>query len=263
MIIDKGFDNGRGFDWGKTSADYGKYRDIYPQEFYEKIVELGLCVKGQKVLDLGSGTGVLPRNMYKYGATFIGADIAENQIAEARRISEKFNMDIEYIVSPAEKVNFPDNTFDVVTACQCFMYFDKSIILPNIARMLKPGGELAILFMAWLPDESQIAKQSEALVLKYNPSWTGGNMKRYNLGAPEWSQDLFDVEHKITFDINVSFTRETWNGRIKACRGIGASLDDAAVEAFEKEHNKLLEEIAPEQFNILHYTTILVLKVKK
>ena len=34
---------GKGFDWGKVSADYAKYRDIYPQEFYQKILELGLC----------------------------------------------------------------------------------------------------------------------------------------------------------------------------------------------------------------------------
>lgn len=68
-------DNGKGFDWGRTSKDYAKYRDIYPEEFYERIIDLGLCTNGQSILDLGTGTGVLPRNMYKYGAKFTGADI--------------------------------------------------------------------------------------------------------------------------------------------------------------------------------------------
>lgn len=36
-IIDKNLDGGKAFDWGKTSADYARYRDIYPEEFYEKI----------------------------------------------------------------------------------------------------------------------------------------------------------------------------------------------------------------------------------
>ena len=40
-------DNGKAFDWGKTSADYAKYRDIYPQAFYDKIISRGLCVSGQ------------------------------------------------------------------------------------------------------------------------------------------------------------------------------------------------------------------------
>lgn len=60
----EGIDKGNSFDWGKTSRDYAKYRDIYPLEFYNKILSLGLCRDGQKVLDIGSGTGVLPRNMY-------------------------------------------------------------------------------------------------------------------------------------------------------------------------------------------------------
>jgi len=37
MIIQE-IDKGKPFDWGKTSDDYAKYRDIYPQEFYEYIL---------------------------------------------------------------------------------------------------------------------------------------------------------------------------------------------------------------------------------
>ena len=76
-------DNGKTFDWGKTSTDYAKYRDIYPNEFYQSILDLGLCRDGQKVLDIGTGTGVIPRNMYQYGAKWIGTDISENQIAHS------------------------------------------------------------------------------------------------------------------------------------------------------------------------------------
>lgn len=67
-IINHTIDGGKEFDWGRTSRDYAKYRDIYPDIFYEKIVNRNLCVRGQKILDLGTGTGVLPRNMYRFGA---------------------------------------------------------------------------------------------------------------------------------------------------------------------------------------------------
>lgn len=256
-------DHGRYFDWGKTSEDYLRYRDIYPEIFYQKIVEQGLCTKGQKVLDLGTGTGVLPRHLYRFGAEFVGVDLAENQIKQARQCSAAQGMEIQYIVSSAEDVSFPDNTFDVVTACQCFMYFDKAVLIPKLWRLLKPAGRLSVLFLAWLPDESEIAKQSEALVLRYNPSWTGGNMQRYELKTPQWLMDLFEAESKHAYDIQVNFTRESWNGRMKACRGIGASLPAEFVAAFDAEHMALLREIAPEQFEIPHYATMLVLKVKK
>lgn len=259
MISNKNIDSGKAFDWGLTSSDYAKYRDIYPEEFYERIVSLGHCKEGQRVLDLGTGTGVLPRNMYKYGAKFIGSDISENQIKYAKMLSE--GMDIEYIVSPAEELDFPENSFDVITACQCFMYFDKKILLPKISKWLKPGGHFLILFMAWLPYESEIAKHSEELVLKYNPKWSGGGMKRYTLKTPEWSKELFTVANAITYDLNVSFTREAWNGRMKACRGIGASLPEHKIAEFEREHKEYLKYI-DEPFDILHYATILDLKKK-
>lgn len=260
MIINKEIDNGKAFDWGKTSKDYAKFRDIYPELFYRKIVELELCTQGQTVLDLGTGTGVLPRNMYQYGAKFTGADISENQIKEAKKLSAESNMSIDYVVSSAENIDFLDQSFDVITACQCFMYFDKSVVLPNIHRLLKDDGHFCILFMAWLPDESEIAKRSEELILKYNPFWTGGNMKRYTLGAPEWSRELFEVENAITYDLDVTFSRESWHGRLKACRGIGASsLNAEKIEKWEKEHLDFLSTV-PETFDILHYATILNLR---
>lgn len=114
-IIDKRIDGGKPFDWGRTSAEYAKYRDIYPKIFYDKIVKRNLCVSGQNVLDIGTGTGVIPRNMYQYGAKWIGIDISENQINEARRLSE--NKNIEYLVTSAESIDFPDNSFDVIVAC--------------------------------------------------------------------------------------------------------------------------------------------------
>lgn len=145
-IINKNIDAGKAFDWGRTSSDYARFRDIYPQEFYDKILQRNLCISGQKVLDLGTGTGVLPRNMYPYGAKWTGTDISDNQIAQARRLSK--GMDIQYVVCAAEEIDFPDQSFDVITACQCFWYFDHERIMPELARMLKDNGRLLLLYMA-------------------------------------------------------------------------------------------------------------------
>ena len=94
-ITDNRIDAGKAFDWGRTSEEYARYRDIYPQEFYQKIVDRGLCVEGQNVLDLGTGTGVLPRNMYRYGARWTGTDISPEQIEQARKLSAAAGMKID------------------------------------------------------------------------------------------------------------------------------------------------------------------------
>lgn len=254
-------DHGGSFDWGKTSEDYARYRDIYPQAFYDKILELGLCTKGQRVLDLGTGTGVLPRNLYSYGACFVGVDASPEQIAQAVKMSEQGNMDIDYQVCAAEEISFPDHSFNVVTACQCFFYFDKEILLPKLRKILRPHGRLAILFMAWLPGESEIAARSEELVLRYNPRWTGGGMVRGPAENPEWAARYgFSVQKELGFDLDIPFTRESWNGRMLACRGIGASLSPEGVAQFQREHLTMLEQVAPESFEIPHYATALVLE---
>lgn len=261
-IINNDIDNGKGFDWGRISEDYARFRDIYPDIFYEKIIEMGLCVKGQRVLDIGTGTGVLPRNLYKYGAEFIGADISENQIKQARQLSTAAGMNISYIVSPAERLDFPDEYFDTITACQCYVYFDKDIIFSKIHKILKALGHFCILFMAWLPNESDIAFNSEKLILKYNPSWSASGMKRFAYDMPEQAKGLFEIETSMYYDLPVTFTRESWHGRMKACRGIGASsLSAKEIAEFEKEHVKYLKSV-PETFNIPHFTAIMNLRKK-
>lgn len=141
-ITDKNIDGGKSFDWGKTSTDYAKFRDIYPYEFYDKIINRKLCKKGQSVLDVGTGTGVLPRNMHHYGAKWTATDISSNQIEQAKILSK--GMDIDYYSLPTENIDFPDNSFDVITACQCFWYFNHEQIKSNFFRMLKTNGRILI-----------------------------------------------------------------------------------------------------------------------
>lgn len=259
-ITNQTIDGGKAFDWGNISADYAKFRDIYPQEFYNKITRQNLCINGQSVLDLGTGTGVLPRNMYRYGANWIGTDISEQQIKQAKLLSD--GMDIQYYVQSAENTDFPDNTFDVITACQCFWYFSHEQLLPSFLRILKPGGCILLLYMAWLPFEDKIAGASERLVLKYNPKWSGANETTRPISIPKCYFPHFELTFHEEYPLSVPFTPESWHGRMKACRGIGASLAPHEIAAWEQEHTKLLSEIAPAAFTVAHYGALAILKKK-
>lgn len=260
-ISNKKIDNGRAFDWGRTSAGYAKFRDIYPKKFYARIAERGLCIKGQDVLDVGTGTGVLPRNMYSYGAKWTGIDISKEQIEYARRLSA--GTDIDYRCTSAEDADFPDNSFDVITACQCFWYFDHKTLAPRFFDMLRTGGRFLVLCMEWLPFEDEIAGASEELVLKYNPDWSGKGATMQPIYIPKEYGEKFEVVYHDEYRLNVHFTREGWNGRMKSCRGIGASLPQEEIDSWEREHMALLSKTAPPEFDILHYAAMAELKVRK
>ena len=259
-ITDNRIDAGKAFDWGRTSEEYARYRDIYPQEFYQKIVDRGLCVEGQNVLDIGTGTGVLPRNMYRYGARWTGTDISPEQIEQAQTLSAEAGMIIDYKAVSTEEIDFPAGSFDVITACQCFWYFDHERVMPKLAELLKPNGKLLILYMAWLPYEDRIASVSEELVLKYSPKWSGAGETRHPIWIPDVAYEYFDLEDHEEYDLLVPFTKESWHGRMKACRGVGASLSAEELRQWDTEHRLLLDEIAPEKFEVLHYAALAVLR---
>ncbi|MGN0448190.1 MAG: class I SAM-dependent methyltransferase [Acutalibacteraceae bacterium] len=261
IIKNKTIDGGKGFDFGKVSSEYAKYRDIYPQEFYNKILDLGLCKDGQKVLDLGTGTGVLPRNLYSHGANWVGIDISAEQIEQAKKLSE--GMNIDYYVKATENIDFPTEAFDVITACQCFWYFDHKKVMPNLYRMLKPDGKLLVLYMAWLPYEDKIAGKSEELVLKYRPEWSGAGEKVHQIQIPDCYELKFDMICHEECLLDVHFSRDTWNGRMKACRGVGAALSKEELKQWEAEHLKMLSETAPEEFDIKHYMALVELQARK
>ena len=264
MIQQEHIDHNAPFDWGRVSQDYAKYRDIYPPTFYAKLRELGIGLPGQHILDLGTGTGVLPRAMQGHDARFTGVDMSPEQIAMARELSK--GMDIEYVLTPAEEIDFPPATFDAAMACQCFHYFDRARLMPKLHQVLKEQGRFAILSMIWLPYQSKIAFGSEKLVLKYNPAWTGGGYRRKNrweqkvMTRAKWAKPLFKVEHRVFFCEDIPFTRESWHGRMLACRGLGASsLPGEKIAAFEAEHRAYLDTL-PEEFTIPHQIMMLILQ---
>ena len=72
----------------------------------------------------------------------------------------------------------------------------------------------------------------------------------------------FVMEEHEEYDLMLPFKRETWHGRMRACRGIGASLKADELAKWDEEHRNLLEAAAPERFDVLHYAALAVLRKK-
>ncbi len=245
-------DGGKTIDWGRTSDDYATHRPGPPPSFYAKLLALGVGQPGQRILDLGTGTGVLARTFAAGGARVAGIDISAQQLGAARALAREQELELDLREAPAEELPFSKASFDVVSANQCWLYFDLARVIPEVRRVLAPGGRLVTSHFTYLPRLSPIAQASERLVLEYSPDWSGVDWEGRVPAHPRWSRDAFNVCAFFVYDEAILFSRESWRGRMRALRGIGASLSAEQVRAFDSEHAALLEKVAPAEFAIVH-----------
>ena len=253
--------DGRPIDWGKTAQDYARYRPGPPLSFYHRLSGFGIGHSGQKLLDLATGTGVIARQMAAQGCQVTASDIAEDQVAMASALAKQQGLTIDFSVNPAEHCDYPTDTFDVITANQCFLYLDASTLMPLILKWLKPDGVLVISHFSWLPRIDKIAQASEALILEHNPNWSASDYSGHTAPAYPGLDRWMHYNGYFYYDEAIAFSRADWCGRIRASRGIGASLTEAVVATFDAAHDGLLRKIAGDTFTVTHRIDAHILRV--
>lgn len=111
-------------------------------ERLERIVASAEIVRGETVLDVGAGTGVLVPLIQRYGPGRIYAcDLSEAMLRQLRRHYDG----VETILSDVRDLTLPDGSIDVVFINACYPNIvDKMGAFANIGRMTRPGGRMTI-----------------------------------------------------------------------------------------------------------------------
>lgn len=241
-------------DFGKTAADYARYRAGYPDWLFERLMRRGLVRPGMRALDLATGTGYLARGLAQRGLTVTGLDIAPDMMAAAKELDEAQGLAIDYVVGKAEETGLPDATFDLVTAATCWHWFDRAKASAEVLRLLKSGGWLLICSQDWLPLGDNLVARTEAIVQRHNPKWPFGGldgMQRHALRDMRMAG--FQSIETFSVDLDIAYSHEGWRGRMRASAPISGSLDFAGVQAFDSELAAMLaRDFAQEPVQAAH-----------
>jgi SAM-dependent methyltransferase len=160
---------------------------------------------------------------------------------QAREIDRREGLRVEYRVGRAEETLLPDAFADVVSAGQCWHWFDRPRAVEEISRVLRPSGSLAIAHFDWIPLSHNLVRATEELIERHNPDWKFG----WGFGVhPGWLRDLGEAGYRglktFSYDVDVSYTPEAWRGRIRASAGVGGSLSTPQIREFDDALEHLL-----------------------
>jgi 2-polyprenyl-3-methyl-5-hydroxy-6-metoxy-1,4-benzoquinol methylase len=254
----------RTLNWDQTSEDYSKYRPGYPHGYFLLLHELGIGQKDQDILDIGTGTGALALPFAEQGAHVTGVDISRGQIEAAKTLASRKNLNVRFIVAKAEETGLADKSFDVITSSMSWGYLDQKKMPEEAARLLRENGLLLISSLNWVRDADAITQRTGELLKKYSSEQEHQRRREAGFRIPEWATatDKFRLKTYHTYYVTIPFTKESWRGRIRASRSVGAILSREKIEEFDGELQELLDDIGKDHFDVEHRITFYIFELK-
>ena len=133
-----------------------------------------MIAAGERLLDLGTGTGSLARGFARRGLQVTGLDPAQPLLDQARRLDDAAGVAVAYVQARAECTGLAAASFDVVSSGQSWHWFEGARAAQEVRRLLRPGGRVVIAHFDWLPLPGNVVEATERLIREHNPAWTHG-----------------------------------------------------------------------------------------
>jgi SAM-dependent methyltransferase len=148
-------------------GDYVRYRPGYPPEVVAVLRELTGLVPSWRVADIGSGTGISTAVFLDCGNEVFAVE-PNREMREAAEARLRSHTGFRSVEGTAEETGLDAGSIDLVVAAQAFHWFDRDAARREMARILRPGGWVALIWNVRQTDTSDFLRELEALLLDYS-----------------------------------------------------------------------------------------------
>jgi SAM-dependent methyltransferase len=164
-------------------GDYRATRPGYPPRLLDELREQGALFPDAAVADVGSGTGILTRLLLEAGHPVFAVEPNDAMRRAAEEDLENFR-GFHSVAGSAEATTLPGGSVDLVTAAQAFHWFDRAAARSEFGRILRPGGQVALVWNERLTG-TPFLDAYEALLLRVSIDYTVVDHRRVDAPSLE------------------------------------------------------------------------------
>lgn len=175
--------NEQGASFGVAAGIYERARPGYPDEAVDWLLPAG----ARHVLDVGAGTGKLTRSLAARGLAVTAVEPSEGMRAELARVLPG----VTVLAGSAEEIPAADGTADAVLLAQAWHWVDRARAVPEVARVLAPGGRLGLI---WNIRDERVGWVAELTRIIHTDSYTDNGSEAPVVGPPFGPVERLDVE---------------------------------------------------------------------
>ncbi len=185
--------------FGPIADAYDRARPSYPEEAVTWMTGSGSSV----VLELGAGTGKLTQVLHGAGHDVLATDPLPEMLARLAR-----HVPVKHVVASAEHIPLRSRSVDLVVCGQSFHWFDHDIALPEIARVLRPGGIIALVWntydegIPWVRRLKELlspeSHEERAMPLMATPYFGFVEKKQFRFWQPHTAATLADLTRSVS-----------------------------------------------------------------
>jgi SAM-dependent methyltransferase len=204
------------------ATDYARYRPTYPPALFAWLAEVS---PGRTLaVDVGTGNGQAAVALAAHFDQVIGQDPSDKQIASAQQHPK-----LRYQVARAEATNLAAGSADLITAAQCFHWFDGPAFFAEARRVLRPGGVVALISYGLSEITPAVDRAVRALYDELNEFWeperrlVEQGYRHVTAPLPEIAAPPFEMRLEWTVDQLLGYLG-TWSPlpRYRQARGTDA-----------------------------------------